>query len=78
LRGEAIALTGREFTLLFTLMHRPGAVLSRRQLEEQLYARSDTVDSNAVEFIIHGVRKKLGAGIIENVRGLGWRIGMPA
>jgi two-component system response regulator QseB len=78
LRGERVALTAREFALLLALLDRPGAVLSRRQLEERLYAWNDAVESNAVEFIIHGVRKKLGAAMIENVRGLGWRIGGPA
>jgi two-component system response regulator QseB len=76
--SERVVLTAREFTLLHTLMDRPGMVLSRRQLEERLYAWHETVDSNAVEFIIHGVRRKLGASVIENVRGLGWRLGVPA
>lgn len=77
-RGQPVAVTAREFTLLQTLMDHPGTVLSRRQIEERLYAWNEAVDSNAVEFIIHGVRKKLGASVIENVRGLGWRIGSPA
>ena len=67
-------LTAREFALLFALMERPGAVLSRTQLEEHLYSWSAAVESNAVEFLIHGVRKKLGVDIIQNVRGLGWRV----
>ena len=61
--------------MLYVLLERPGAVLSRQQIEEHIYSRSDAVESNAVEFIIHGVRKKLGAHVIENVRGVGWRIG---
>lgn len=75
LRGTLITLSAREFALLHALLERPGAVLSRAQLEERLYAWSSTVESNAVEFIIHSVRKKLGAATIENVRGVGWRIG---
>jgi two-component system, OmpR family, response regulator len=67
-------LTAREFALLFALMKRPGAVLSRAHLEEHLYSWSDAVESNAVEFLIHGVRKKLGVDVIQNVRGLGWRV----
>ncbi len=74
LRDATVALSAREFALLYALLERPGAVLSRQQLEEQIYSWSDAVESNAVEFIIHGVRKKLGAGVIENVRGVGWRV----
>jgi two-component system OmpR family response regulator len=47
-------------------------VLSRQQLEDKLYAWGEEVSSNAVEVYIHGVRRKLGAGLIENVRGLGY------
>ena len=75
LRETLITLSAREFALLHALLERPGAILSRAQLEEHLYAWASSVESNAVEFIIHGVRKKLGAAIIENVRGVGWRIG---
>ncbi len=75
LRGATISLSPREFALLYALLERPGAVLSRQQIEEHIYSWSDAVESNAVEFIIHGVRKKLGAAVIDNVRGVGWRIG---
>ena len=75
LRDASIPLSAREFALLHALLERPGAVLSRQQLEEHIYSWSDAVESNAVEFIIHGVRKKLGPSVIENVRGVGWRIG---
>jgi len=74
-REASIPLSAREFALLYALLERPGAVLSRQQLEEHIYSWSDAVESNAVEFIIHGVRKKLGPAVIENVRGVGWRIG---
>lgn len=74
----AVTVTAREFALLRVLMERPDAVLSRAQLEEQLYGWNKTVESNAVEFLIHGVRKKLGSSIIENVRGVGWRLGNPS
>jgi two-component system response regulator QseB len=76
--GQSIAVTPREFALLRALMERPGAVLSRAQIEERLYGWDESVQSNAIEFVIHGLRKKLGAAIIENVRGVGWRIGQPA
>src|SRR5262249_9607720 len=74
--GErAVTVTPREFALLRSLMEHPGAVLSRTKLEEALYGWDESVQSNAIEFIIHGLRKKVGAGLIENVRGVGWRIG---
>jgi two-component system response regulator QseB len=76
LRDVAIPVTAREFTLLRALMERPGAVLSRTQIEERLYGWEDTVQSNAIEFTIHGLRKKFGNSVIENVRGVGWRIGL--
>lgn len=72
--GVPVPLTAREFSLLRALMEQPTAVLSRAQLEEKLYGWDDAVESNAVEFIIHSVRKKLGAAFIENVRGVGWRL----
>ena len=52
----------------------PGAILSRTQLEERIYGWGEEVSSNAVEVLIHGVRKKLGPDVIRNVRGLGWRV----
>ena len=55
-------------------MQRPGALLSRTQLEARIYSWSEAVDSNAVEFLLHGLRQKIGADQIENVRGVGWRI----
>ena len=74
--GElSVAITAREFALLRALMERPGAVLSRAQLEERLYGWDESVQSNAIEFVIHSLRKKLGSTIIENVRGVGWRMG---
>lgn len=72
--GTQVALTAREFSLLRAFMEQPTAVLSRAQLEEKLYGWDDAVESNAVEFIIHAVRKKLGAQLVENVRGVGWRL----
>jgi two-component system OmpR family response regulator len=72
--GRRIQLTAREFALLQALMQRPGALLSRTQLEARIYSWSEAVDSNAVEFLLHGLRQKIGADQIENVRGVGWRI----
>jgi two-component system, OmpR family, response regulator QseB len=76
-RGSAVALSAREFALLEALMARPGAVLSRAQLEGKLYGWSDSVESNAVEVHIHALRKKLGADLIRNVRGVGWMVAKP-
>ena len=53
---------------------RPGAILSREQLETRIYGWGDEVSSNAVDVLIHGMRRKVGAATIRNVRGLGWRI----
>jgi two-component system response regulator QseB len=71
---ESIDLSAREFAVLEALMQRPGAVLSRAQLEESVYGWGDEVGSNAIEVHLHHLRKKLGAGVIKNVRGVGYRV----
>ena len=76
-RTEPISLSAREWAVLETLMARPGVVLSRAQIEEKLYSWKDDVSSNAVEVYIHGLRKKLGAELIQNVRGLGYVMPKP-
>jgi two-component system, OmpR family, response regulator len=73
-QGEPIKLSAREYALLHALMERPGAILSRAQLESRIYSWGATVESNAIEFLLHKLRTKIGAEQIENVRGLGWRI----
>ena len=73
-QGEPVVLSAREWAVLEPLIARPGRVLSRVQLEEKLYGWKDDVSSNAVEVYIHGVRKKLGAGLIQNVRGVGYMV----
>jgi len=77
LRGDAVALSPREFAVLEALLARPGAILSRAQLEEKLYGWNEEVESNAVEVHIHALRRKLGAEAIRNVRGVGWMIAKP-
>jgi two-component system response regulator QseB len=72
--GAEVALSPREFALLQLLMERPGTILSRAQLEERLYGWGEEVESNAVEVHIHGLRRKLGAQFILNVRGVGYRL----
>ncbi len=69
-----VLLTAREYSLLEALLIRPGAVLSREVLEDKLYGYGDEVESNAVEFIIYNLRRKLGASAIKNVRGVGWKV----
>jgi len=72
--GETAVLSAREFALLQALLARPGTILSRAELERHLYGWSEEVESNAVEFLIHSVRRKLGATAIRNVRGVGWMV----
>lgn len=75
--GQPVTLSGREYAIIEALLLRPGAILSRAQLEERLYGWGEEVDSNAVEVHIHGVRRKLGAAFIQNVRGVGYFIPKP-
>lgn len=67
-------LSAREFALVYALLRRPGAILSRQQLEECIYGWDDSVSSNTVEVIIHGLRRRFGADLIRNIRGLGWKV----
>ena len=74
-RGDATyILSAKEFSLLHALLLRPGAILARSELEERIYGWNEEVESNAVDFLIHGVRRKLGADAIKNVRGAGWMV----
>jgi two-component system OmpR family response regulator len=74
-RGDfSHVLSAREFALLHALLLRPGAILTRAELEARIYGWNEEVESNAVDFLIHGVRKKLGADSIRNVRGAGWMV----
>lgn len=70
----AVQLTNREFSLLHALMVRPGAILSRSELEDRIYGWGEEVESNAVEYLIHALRRKLGNEVIRNVRGVGWMV----
>jgi two-component system response regulator QseB len=73
--GEPVLLSAREFALLEALMQRPGAILSRAQLEDRLYGWGEEVESNAVSVYIHQLRRKLGADFIQNMRGVGYFVG---
>jgi two-component system, OmpR family, response regulator len=72
--NKTCRLTAREFALLRALLTRPGTILSRDELEHRIYGWNEEVESNAVEFLIHSIRKKLGHSTIRNVRGLGWMV----
>jgi DNA-binding response OmpR family regulator len=74
LHGAPVALSAREFALLEALMQRPGAVLSREQLEDAVYGWQQEVGSNAIEVHLHHLRRKLGADAIRNVRGVGYKV----
>jgi DNA-binding response OmpR family regulator len=75
--GHPVALSAREYALLLALAERPGAVLSRAQLEDKLYGWGDEIGSNTIEVYIHALRKKLGAELIRNVRGVGYTVPRP-
>jgi DNA-binding response OmpR family regulator len=75
--GEPIVLSAREYAVLEALMARPGAILSRAQLEDRLYGWGDAIESNAVSVYIHQLRRKLGNDFIRNVRGVGYYVGRP-
>ncbi len=72
-----VLLSAREFAVLEALMQRPGALLSRAQLEDRLYGWGEEIESNAVSVYIHQLRRKLGAGFIQNIRGVGYCVGQP-
>lgn len=74
LDGNPVSLSAREFALLQALADRPGAVLSRAQLEEKLYGWSEEVESNTIEVYVHALRRKLGQDFIRNVRGVGYMV----
>jgi DNA-binding response OmpR family regulator len=73
-RGVSETLPAKEFALLQALAERPGAILSRSQLEDRLYDWGNEVESNAVDVLIHYVRRKFDRDIVRNVRGVGWMI----
>ncbi len=72
-QGQVI-VSSREWAILDALIARPGAILSRSQLEQKLFGWSSEIESNAIEVYIHGLRKKLGQKFIINVRGVGYMV----
>ena len=75
--GQALSLTSHEYRVLAYLMHHPGEVISRSDLVEHIYAQDFDRDSNTVEVFIARLRKKLPTGMIQTVRGLGYRLTAP-
>ena len=71
---KTILLTTREYALLRTLLLRQGRILSRSELEDSIYGWNEEVESNAIEYLIHSVRKKLDKTVIKNIRGAGWMV----
>ena len=70
--GQPVLLSAREYAVLEALMQRPGAVLSRAQIEDRLYGWGEEIESNAVSVYVHQLRRKLGSGFIRNMRGVGY------
>jgi two-component system OmpR family response regulator len=75
--GKAVPLTAREWSLFEAFVQRPHTLLSKAQLEERLYSFDTEVESNTIEVHIARLRKKIGADMIETVRGMGYRLGTP-
>ena len=75
--GVPLALSAREYAVLEALMLRPGAILSRAQLEDRLYGWGEELESNAISVYVHQLRRKLGEGFIHTVRGVGYYVGAP-
>src|SRR3984885_14930144 len=69
---DPVTLSAKEFAVLEALLLRPGAVLSRAQLEDRLYGWDDSIESNAIEVYVHGLRRKLGSDAIRTLRGVGY------
>ncbi len=70
--GAPVQLSAHEYAVLEALLQRPGAVLSRAQLEDRLYGWGDPIESNAIEVYVHSLRRKLGSEAIRTLRGVGY------
>jgi DNA-binding response OmpR family regulator len=73
--GRPVLLSAREFALLQALLERPGAILSRAQLEDRLYGWGEELESNAISVYMHQLRRKLGDDLLHTVRGVGYYAG---
>ncbi|MDE2318685.1 MAG: response regulator transcription factor [Rhodospirillales bacterium] len=72
--GRMEILSAREYALMRILMEKPGHIFSRAQIEEYIYGWGEEVESNAVEVLIHSIRRKFGKDVILNIRGAGWMV----
>ena len=73
-RGATVELTRREFSLLQALMENAGRLVRRESLENSLYGLDHVVGNNALEVLVHSLRRKLSFETIRNVRGFGYMI----
>jgi two-component system, OmpR family, response regulator len=73
-QGEPVGLTAREYAVVELLMRKAGCLVTRAEIEEELYGFDDDIASNAIEVHIHNLRRKLGVHFITNVKGRGYRI----
>lgn len=71
---QSILLSNKEFSILQALMLHPGQIYSRSELEDKVYGWGEEVESNAIDFLIHVLRKKIGKEYIKNIRGVGWMV----
>ena len=76
-QGTPAALTAREYAVVELLMRKAGCLVTRAEIEEELYGFEDDIASNAVEVHIHNLRRKLGAAFITNLKGRGYRVDVP-
>lgn len=73
-QSHPVSLSNKEFAILQALLQRPGAILSRSSLEDKIYGWGEEVESNAIDYLIHALRKKIGRQHIKNIRGVGWMV----
>ena len=73
-QGKPAALTAREYAVVELLMRKAGRLVTRTEIEEELYGFEDNIASNAIEVHIHNLRRKLGLHFISNIKGRGYRV----
>lgn len=72
-----IDLSQREWIIFEALLQRPGQIVSKSQIEDQIYAFDSEVESNTIEVYVSRLRKKLGKDVVQTLRGMGCRLGTP-
>ena len=72
-----IDLSQREWIIFEALLQRPGQIVSKSQIEDQIYAFDSEVESNTIEVYVSRLRKKLGKDVVQTLRGMGYRLGTP-